>query len=328
VSAELPDRTSLPDIFRALFPSGSVTGAPKVRTMEIVAELEGAPRGVYCGAVGYLAPPGSRRPDARFNVAIRTVTVDTASGTAEYGAGGGITWGSDPAGEYEETVAKARVLTARRPSFELLETMRHEPSGGVRHLDLHLDRLAASAEYFGFAFDEDVVRASIERSVAAAPPQPCRVRLSLARDGAARVVCTALPPDAEPVRVALDHVPQDPSDVFLFHKTSRRERYVEARARHPDADDVLLVNDRDEVTESTIANVAVRLDGRWWTPPLDAGLLPGIGRQVAIAEGRLEERAIPIGAVVSAEGLALVSDARGWRPAILMPAGSARAASR
>jgi para-aminobenzoate synthetase/4-amino-4-deoxychorismate lyase len=318
VSAVLASGTGVTDVFRALFPSGSVTGAPKVRTMEIIRDLEGPPRGVYCGAVGYMAPPGSGRPDARFNVAIRTVCVDTASGTAEYGVGGGITWGSDVPAEFEEIVAKARVLTARRPAFELLETMRHDPEEGVRHLERHLDRLAASADYFGFEIDGGIVREAVEKSVASAPDRPCRVRLSLVRDGTVRVACTTLTPEIEPVRVALDDVPQDPRDVFLFHKTSMRRPYRDAADRHPHADDVLLVNDRGEVTESTIANLAVRLDGRWWTPPLACGLLPGIGREIALEEGRLEERPMTADEVRSGADLALVSDARGWRRAALV----------
>jgi para-aminobenzoate synthetase / 4-amino-4-deoxychorismate lyase len=315
VAASLPAGTGTVDVFRALFPSGSVTGAPKVRTMELIAELEDAPRGVYCGAVGYLAPGGGR--EARFNVAIRTVTVDADSGTAEYGVGGGITWSSDAAGESEEAVAKARILTIRRPSFELLETMRFDPEEGVRNLDRHLRRLEESAAYFGFAFDRRDAKEAIEKAVASAPGRSCRVRLSAGRGGTVRVACTAVPPDAEPVVVALDDVPQDPGDVFLFHKTSLRDRYRRAAARHPDADDVLLVNDRGEVTESTIANLAVRIDGRGWTPPLDAGLLPGIGRELAIEEGRLTERSIRVSDLRGAEGIALVSDARGWRRAVL-----------
>jgi para-aminobenzoate synthetase / 4-amino-4-deoxychorismate lyase len=320
VSAELRSGAGIADVFRALFPSGSVTGAPKVRTMELIGELEDAPRGVYCGAVGYLQPAGSAGPRARFNVAIRTVTVDAPTGTAEYGVGGGITWGSDPADEYEEVVAKARVLTARRPGFELLETMRFEPDGGVRHLDRHVERLLASADHFGFEADERTVREAVEKGVASAPARPCRVRLSLSRDGTVRVACTPLAPEAQPVRVAIDDVPQDPRDVFLFHKTSLRRRYREAADRHPDVDDVVLVNDRGEVTESTIANLAVRIDARWWTPPVDSGLLPGIGRQVALEEGRLAERPIRVDEARSADELALVSDTRGWRRAVLRAA--------
>ncbi|MGH2673064.1 MAG: aminodeoxychorismate synthase component I [Actinomycetota bacterium] len=318
VSGMLGAGEDLAGVFRGLFPSGSVTGAPKVRTMQIISELEDSPRGVYCGAVGYLAPAGSGRPDARFNVAIRTVTLDTASSTAEYGVGGGITWDSDAKAEYEEAAAKARVLTAHRPSFELLETMRHDPAEGVRHLAMHLERLAASADYFGFRFDENAVREAVEKAVASAPPATGRVRLAFRKDGTVQLAITPLSDEQGPVRVAIDHVPQDPRDVFLFHKTSRRDRHEGARRRHPDADDVLLVNDRGEVTESTIANVAARIDGRWRTPPLDAGLLPGIGRAVALEEGRLVEGRLTVDAVRSAEAVALVSDARGWRLAVLV----------
>ena len=317
VSAALDADVGLASVFRGLFPSGSVTGAPKVRTMEIIGELEDSPRGVYCGAIGYLAPEGSSFPRARFNVAIRTVTLDTASRTAEYGVGGGITWDSDARAEYDEAVAKTRVLTARRPGFELLETMRHDPAEGVRHLDQHLGRLAGSADYFGFRYEETDVREAVEKSVASAPTAPCRVRLALSKDGTVRVACTPLATEPDVVRVSLDDVAQDPRDVFLFHKTSRRERYEEARRRHPDAEDVVLINDRGEVTESTIANIAARIDGRWVTPPIEAGLLPGIGRAVALEDGSLTEAPVTIEDVRSSEEVALVSDARGWRRAVL-----------
>jgi para-aminobenzoate synthetase/4-amino-4-deoxychorismate lyase len=318
VSSQLEEGVDLADVFRGLFPSGSVTGAPKVRTMQLITELEDSPRGVYCGAVGYLAPAGSGHPDARFNVAIRTVAIDTASGTAEYGTGGGITWDSKASDEYEEAVAKARVLTARRPGFELLETMHHDPVEGVRHLDRHLERLRASAEHFGFRFDDHEVTEAIEKAVAAAPVGASRVRLALDRSGTARVVCTPFPSDPEVLRVAIDAVPQDPRDVFLFHKTSRRQRYEDAKRRHPDADDVLLINDRGQVTESTIANLAVRIDGRWITPPIDAGLLPGIGRAVALEAGELTEDVVTIEDARSAEELVLISDTRGRRGAELI----------
>jgi para-aminobenzoate synthetase/4-amino-4-deoxychorismate lyase len=286
--------------------------------MEIISELEDSARGVYCGAIGYLAPEGSGAPRARFNVAIRTVTLDTASRTAEYGVGGGVTWDSDASAEYEEAVAKTRVLTARRPGFELLETMRYDPAEGVRHLDRHLRRLAGSADYFGFRCDEADVREAVEKTVASAPPAPCRVRLTLGKDGAVRVACTPLATEPDIVRVSLDDVGQDPREIFLFHKTSRRQRYDDARRRHPDTDDVILINDRGEVTESTIANVAARVDGRWVTPPIDAGLLPGLGRATALEDGSLTEAPVTIEDLRSSAELALISDARGWRRAILV----------
>ena len=243
--------------------------------------------------------------------------VDAETRTAEYGVGGGITWGSDASGEYEETVAKARVLTARRPRFELFETLRHDPGRGFRHLDRHLARLSGSAAYFGFAFDE--AGASLEAmqaEVARFPDRAARVRVAVDRAGRIDVGGSPLVPSTEPVRVAVDRDhPVDPADAMLFHKTTRRALYEQARARHPDADDVLLVNDRGEITESTIANVAASLEGTWVTPPLDAGLLPGVGREVALEEGWLRERTIRADDLARAEALELVSDVRGRRAA-------------
>jgi para-aminobenzoate synthetase / 4-amino-4-deoxychorismate lyase len=314
VSAQARPDVGLADVFRGLFPCGSVTGAPKVQTMRIIAELEDSPRGVYCGAVGYLAPEGSGFPRARFNVPIRTVVVDAETGTAEYGVGGGITWDSRAGNEYDEVVAKAKVLTARRPRFDLVETMRSEPETGLLHLNLHMSRLAGSAGYFGFEFDERALRETLARTVAELGQRPARVRVSLDRRGKATVATGPLPPEAERLRVALDVAePVDPSDPMLFHKTTLRRRYEEASARHPDADDVLLTNVRGEITESTISNVAMRLNGTWLTPPLDCGLLPGVGRTATIAEGWMREGVIRVDDLARAEAMVLISDVRGRR---------------
>jgi len=319
VSSRLRPRTPLVDVFRALFPSGSVTGAPKIATMRIIADLEDSARGVYCGAVGLLSPPGAAGPRARFNVAIRTVVLDTETGAAEYGVGGGITHDSSAAREHAEVLAKARVLTARRPPFELLETLRHDAEAGFLHLGEHLERLENSAGYFGFAFDRDAVLGALGKAAAEAGGD-ARVRLTLAREGAVRAEVAPLPPPPDgPVRVALDDEPVDPADVWLYHKTTLREPYEGRRRRHPDVDDVLLVNDRGEVTESTIANLAVRLDGAWWTPPLDAGLLAGTYRAVLLREGKLRERPIRIEELRRAEEIALVNSVRGWRRAVMAP---------
>ncbi len=319
VSSRLRPGTGLVEVFRALFPSGSVTGAPKVRTCQIIADLEDSPRGVYTGAVGYVAPPGSRAPTAHFNVAIRTVVLDAETDLAEYGIGGGITHDSSAAAEYDEALAKARVLTERRRPFDLLETIRHDPGEGFRHLPEHLERLEASARYFGYRFDPQTVTDALEKAVADLAGT-ARLRLTLSRDGSLEATATPLQrAPAGPVRVALDPDPVDPADVMVFHKTTRREPYERRRAVRPDVDDVLLVNTRGEVTESTIANLGVRLDGRWWTPPLESGCLPGVGRAVALREGRMGERPIEVEELRAAEELALVSTVRGWRPAVLVP---------
>jgi para-aminobenzoate synthetase/4-amino-4-deoxychorismate lyase len=325
VTADLRPGIGVADVFRALFPSGSITGAPKVGTMAIIAELEDAPRGVYCGAVGYLAPTSAGPPSASFNVAIRTVAVDAESGTAEYGVGGGITWDSSAAGEYDETVAKAKLLTARRPPFELLESIRADPGQPVRRLELHVDRLRDSAAYFGFAFDEGDVRAAIQDAVSGAD-RPVKIRLRLSRAG--KIAMSSTPVDGgapEPIRLAVDDVPVASTDVFVFHKTTLRRRYDEARARHPDADDTLLINEIGQITETSVANVAAKLDGRWWTPPIDAGLLPGTERAALLADGTLHERPISVEETRVAEELAVINSVRGWRRAALTGQAPSRA---
>ena len=317
VTAELEDGTGIPEIFAALFPSGSITGAPKVRSMELISELEDAPRGVYCGAVGYLAPAGAEGPRASFNVAIRTVLVDGETGAAEYGVGGGITWDSSAGAEFDETVAKARVLTARRPPFDLLETMRRDPGHPIHQLEEHLERLAGSAAYFGFRLDLGALAVALETAAAEAE-RPVRVRVRLPRDGRFEVVVGHLADeDGRPVLLEIDDACVDPSDPMLFHKTSLRTRYEAARARHPEAGDIILVNISGEVTESTIANLAVRIDGRWYTPPLSSGLLPGTGRAALLASGEVEERSITVEDLRGAKQIELISSTRGRRPAEL-----------
>jgi para-aminobenzoate synthetase/4-amino-4-deoxychorismate lyase len=316
ISGTLRPGTGLADVFRALFPSGSVTGAPKVSTMAIIAELEDAPRGVYCGAVGYLAPPGSGGPRATFNVAIRTVVVDVASGLAEYGVGGGVTFDSSASAEHEEAFAKARVLTAARPAFALFETLRWSPTDGFRHLQEHLARMRSSATYFGFAFDRDAAARVLGSAVGGS--MELRVRLTLQRSGELQAESTPLePPVKAPVRLAVDDDPVDPGDVWLFHKTTWREPYERRRAKLPDVDDVVLVNRLGEVTETTVSNLAVALGDAWVTPPRGAGLLAGTYRDVLLREGRLRERPITVSELRCARALAVVSSVRGWRPAVL-----------
>lgn len=318
VEGRVPAGTTLLDVLRALFPCASITGAPRTATMTLLAGLEPRPRGVYTGAIGWVAPP-SERVRASFNVAIRTVVLDRRTGAAEYGVGGGITWSSDPAAEYAELLAKTRLLTEPAEEVRLIETLGARRTGAgleLVDLDAHLARLAASAGYLGFHLDADALRAEL-----AAVEEEARVRITLARDGTTTLGLDPLPaPPTGPVRLALDPDPVDPASRWLHHKTTRREHYDTRRARHPDADDVLLVNTSSHVTESTVANLAVRLDGRWWTPPATDGLLPGVRRGRLLAEGVLAERSLTPDDLRRAEALALVSSLRGWRGAVLLPA--------
>jgi para-aminobenzoate synthetase/4-amino-4-deoxychorismate lyase len=310
--------TGLVDIMRALFPSGSVTGAPKARTMQLIAEVEDSRRGVYCGAIGWMGPPsGSGDLQARFNVAIRTVVVDRQTGAAVYGSGGGIIWDSEAAAEYRELRAKAAILEAPPGEFELIETMAFVPDGGLRNRERHLGRLADSADYFGFAWSLDAVVEGLDSALVGVT-EPRRVRLLLHRWGQTDVSVAAMPAASSgPVRLALDPEPVQSASAWLYHKTTRRQVYVERAARHPDADDVILQNERGELTETTIANLAVCLDGRWWTPPVEVGCLPGVERARLLDEGRLAERVLFPNDLRVADGLAVMNSLRGWRPAVL-----------
>lgn len=315
VTARPRPATSLADVFAALFPCASITGAPKVATMSIIADLEAHPRGVYCGAVGF-GGPGPEGPEWAFNVGIRTVVHHRPTGQAFYGTGGGITYDSDPADEYAEALLKAEVL--RHPGeLRLLETTRWEPGLGARHLDRHLRRAAASADYFDIPFDPAEVRAAIARATEGRS-EPARLRVLIDRDGWVDVEVADLPPAAGPVRLALDDRPIDRRDPFLRHKTTVRRVYDDARRRHPGADDVILRNGDDEVTETTIGNLAVCLDGEWVTPPVESGLLPGTERAARLDAGELREAPVTVYDLRRATGLARLNSVRGWEEAVLV----------
>jgi para-aminobenzoate synthetase/4-amino-4-deoxychorismate lyase len=316
ISARLDPSAGLADVFGALFPCGSVTGAPKASTMRIISELEGSPRGLYCGAIGVVLPSASG-PVARFAVAIRTATIDRRKKLATYGAGGGITYDSDAAAEWAELVAKSEILTFPASSTGLFETLRYEATVGFVNAARHLRRLGDSAAFFGIPFDDDDAKRLLEN--ARDLPSPARIRVSLSRDGHLFLEVSPLEPDArDPRRLIIDSVPVHSGDARLFHKMSDRARYDAALARHPGADDVILVNERDEVTETTRANVAVLLDGAWFTPALECGLLPGVERERLLEEGRFVECVISREMCHRAAGIATVSSLRGWHDAVLV----------
>jgi para-aminobenzoate synthetase/4-amino-4-deoxychorismate lyase len=326
IRATIGSEIGLVDVFRALFPCGSITGAPKISTMRLIKDLEARERGVYCGAIGVVAPR-TARCRARFSVAIRTVHVDRGSGRCEYGVGSGVTWSSDPDTEYAEIQAKTAILHRRTADFQLLETMLYIPGVGIHNLDRHVERLADSADYFGFALS---VKDARRRVLAAADgADRSRIRLLLSRDGSVAVELSA--PPAAPgrdVRLAVDLDPIDSGQPWFFHKTTRREPYVVRAARHPDADDVVMVNERGHVTETTVANIAARLDGLWLTPPTSDGCLPGVERARLIETGLLHERSLRPADLRAATGIALVSSLRGWRGGCLLAPGHAGAPGR
>ncbi len=303
-------RASVPEILRALFPSASITGAPKIRTSRIIRQLEVAPRGVYAGTVGHLAPGGR----ACFNVAIRTATVDRERDCVSYGTGGGIVWDSEAASEYEECRTKTFVLKAAAPRHELLETLLWRPRRGYFLLERHLERMAASAEYFDFPWRGDEARQHLEDSAAGFGGVRTRVRLRLDRDGRLRLDAT--PEDGSGERtvwtLGLDDRPVDSSEIFLFHKTTRRRVYQEALSRHPNWDEVLLWNERGELTEATRANLVLKSGGEYLTPPVDCGLLPGTYRAELLARGRLREEVLNVETLEAADEVLLINSVRGW----------------
>lgn len=304
-------RADIPETLSALFPSGSVTGAPKVRTMQIIREVEPFPRGVYCGAMGWWSPDGA----AEFNVAIRCATVDTAQGEAVYPLGSGITWDSSAEEEYEECINKAAVLAHRPEEFELLESILFE--GGFFLLERHLDRLSASARYFGFPIDTGAIRERINSEARTRARDRSggryKVRVWAARNGAVRTQWAPVSSNA-PVRVGVSKSPVNSRDVFLFHKTTHRKVYEEALRTRPDCDDVLLFNERGELTESTIGNVVIDLDGVRYTPPVDCGLLAGTFRAELLAGGEVRERVLRRKDVFRSREIHLINSVRKWIP--------------
>jgi para-aminobenzoate synthetase/4-amino-4-deoxychorismate lyase len=279
VTARKRKDAGVTDILRALFPCGSVTGAPKIRAMEILRELESSPRGAYCGAIGHFAPDGS----ARFNVAIRTLTVRGDEG--ELGIGGGVVQDSRAGSEYDECLLKARFFEAGRKPLELIETLRHE--NGFVGLYSHLARMEASARVFGLAFDRDAATGALEKAVAGRQGA-LRVRLTLNEMGAHAATAHDLPFNPPHWTYAISPERTDSRDLFLRHKTNWRELY-ENEMQRLGTDEVIFVNERGEITEGARSNVFVMRSNFLLTPPVSAGLLNGCLRAELIAQGKTRE---------------------------------------
>jgi para-aminobenzoate synthetase/4-amino-4-deoxychorismate lyase len=327
----------LEEILAALFPSASITGAPKVRTSALIAALESTPRGVYCGAAGVLGP----RRRSWLNVAIRTATLDRRRGRAEYGTGSGVTWDARAAAEEGECRTKTLLLGGWSPPFSLLETMVWVPRRGLLLLRRHLDRLRASAAHLDIPCDARAVRARLRAATRGLTGSPHKVRLLVDDGGAVAVECAALPPGAgrlgarppsrgraAALRVAVSPRPVDRGSPFLYHKTTRREVYERARAAHPGCDEVLLVNEAGELTEATTANLVLRLGDELLTPPVSCGLLPGTFRAHLLARGAVRERVLTAADLEAADAVYLVNSVRGWRRCAVTRGGRAGCASR
>jgi para-aminobenzoate synthetase/4-amino-4-deoxychorismate lyase len=283
VEATLAPGRDAVDVIAALFPCGSITGAPKLRAMQAIDAIERAPRGLYTGAIGHFAPDGN----AAFNVAIRTLTLAKGSDRATLGLGSGIVADSRARDEWDECLAKGAFLTRRARAFDLIETMRFDPREGVLLLERHLARMRESALTFGYPFDRHAVRNELQAATFRLR-EGARVRLMLSPSGAVAIETSPLPPArTEPWRVAVVPLPVDPADFRLRHKTSDRRFYDDARGT---ADEVVFVDPEGFLTEGSFTSVFIERNGVLLTPPARRGLLPGILRAELIESGRAVER--------------------------------------
>jgi para-aminobenzoate synthetase/4-amino-4-deoxychorismate lyase len=307
---------SLTDILAALFPCASITGAPKVRTTRIIADLEQSGRNIYTGCIGFIGP----EPNAQFNVAIRTAVVDRRSKTVEYGTGGGIVWDSAHKDEYTEAILKARVLTLQRPDFSLLETLLWTPDEGYFLLDYHMKRLADSASYFEYPADIQQIINALHAKAAVFSGGDQKVRLLVDQCGSIEIQHSPLRPGQtnRTLKVKLAAGPVDTNDIFLFHKTTFRHVYESALRDFPECDDVLLWNESGELTETTVANIVAEIDGELYTPPISAGLLGGTFRARLLDQQKIRERALPVSDMKRYGKIYLINSVRKWREAVMV----------
>jgi para-aminobenzoate synthetase/4-amino-4-deoxychorismate lyase len=301
---------SLTEIFSALFPCSSITGAPKVSTMKIISELEILPRKVYTGSIGYISP--GRK--AKFNVAIRTALIDRETYQATYGVGGGIVWDSTNADEYEEALLKARVLIEEAGEFSLLETMLWTPEEGFFLREKHLARMLDSANYFGISASREMLEGGLDQ-ISYRFRSAMRVRLLLDQMGIVHLESRPHQPleTDRPLKIHIAKEPIDSDNIFLFHKTTQRDVYETARRAVPQHDDVLLYNQDGKLTEFTIGNLVVELDRKLFTPPISCGVLAGTFRAHLLESGKVTERIISIPQLRDCTKIFRVNSIRRWQ---------------
>ncbi len=296
-------KAGVAEIFDALFPCASITGAPKVSTMNIIARLESSPRKLYTGSIGFIAP----QRKAQFNVAIRTALVDFDSRSAEYGIGGGVVWDSTSADEYGEALLKARALTESPREFSLLETILWTPEDGYFLRNEHLARMQDSAKYFGFSFLQKSCELYLD-AISKYWTRPMRVRILLNKAGEFSHHAVDAPQSNIPFTARLAEKPIDSNDAFFFHKTTYREIYPKPEG----CDDLLLFNENNELTEFTIGNLVVEMDGGRYTPPARCGLLAGVFRAYLLRAGEIQERVLYPRDLSRCSNIFLINSVRKW----------------
>jgi para-aminobenzoate synthetase / 4-amino-4-deoxychorismate lyase len=292
-------------VVRDMFPCASITGAPKVRTMELIKQLEPDARGIYTGSIGYFSPDNN----AQFNVAIRTVVINEKKQSAEYGVGGGIVWDSSAAAEFEECKLKAKILTYKEPGFEILESLLWCPKNNTVLLDLHMERLIQSAHYFNFKVDPDNVRTLILKEVIG-KNSPQKIRVLLHKSGKVEISTSELVSlIGKSVGVTKRH--RNTQSQYIYHKTTNRHFYDEAIREVPNVNDIIIVNDAGYVTETCIGNIIVKIDEKFITPAIDCGLLPGIYRKKLLELGVIVEGHVKLVDLKRAKEVYIINSIRG-----------------
>ncbi|WP_352524004.1 aminodeoxychorismate synthase component I [Heyndrickxia oleronia] len=308
ISAMTEAGIELVDIFSALFPCGSITGAPKISTMRIISEIEDSPREVYCGAIGFISPIG----ETIFNVPIRTVVINNQTNQAVYGVGGGVTWDSTTKDEYAEILTKASILSKEQPTFKLLESIKLE-NGNYFLLDRHIKRLQNSAAYFHYSLHINELTEALQQFAKRNPYQLLKVRVLVAKDGSFEITSEPITSLNKPLQVKLGESPVDKNDLFLYHKTTNRRVYQFHKESQPKVFDVLLWNQYGELTEFTNGNIVLEIKGEYYTPPVQVGLLPGTFREELIEMGKLKERILTVKDIKEATNIYFINSVREWQ---------------
>jgi para-aminobenzoate synthetase/4-amino-4-deoxychorismate lyase len=315
-SVKAKTNASIISIIAAMFPGASVTGAPKYQTMKIISTLETTPRKIYTGCIGFILP--GRK--AQFNVAIRTVLIDQKLSQAEYGAGGGIVWDSDEKKEYEESQIKIKVLSDNAPTFDLLETILWTTQDGYFMLDYHLRRLKDSSEYFGFSFNQDDIRKKLDRISDHFSNKSHKIRLLLAEDGNITTTSEAIHNNSpiNPVKLTFSKIHVNSSNPMLYHKTTNRQMYEKAKKLHLDCDDIIFINERNEITETSIYNIVLKINGEYITPPISSGLLPGTFRAFLLDRNQIKEKRLTLSDLRNCDEIFVINSVRKWQRAIIL----------
>jgi len=305
---------SIPQIFQSLFPCASITGAPKIRTAQIIHELEKRPRGIYCGTIGYASP----HKKALFNVAIRTAVIDNSSSIITYSVGSGIVWDSHSRNEFHECLSKAKVIQNGYSDFQIIESLLYTKEEGYFLLDSHVKRCMNSCRYFGFKVVESSLIQILTKLKETLPDYPVKVRCVVYKNGHIESSVTPVISAEEPIPVTIADSPVNSNDICLYHKTSRRQFYQEALRSSSGGADVIFWNENGYLTETTSANLVLLKNGRYLTPDVSCGLLAGTFRNHLLENKIIEEAKLKIEDLFDCEKIFRINSVRRWQRCYLV----------